>query len=365
MKILFIKSIILFLLIGIVSLANAQQNSGDSTESSESSYIFLPAIYYTPETKWAYGIVFQYYFYSAGKDSLSRPSSFTPVFIYTQKKQIISELGFDLYFQKQKYHMFGVIGYQKFPNSFFGIGNTASADEETYTANKFYTSLSFLKNIYPGLNTGMQFEFMHSKLSAFDQDGLLYNSNIPGKSGGSNSGLGLIADFDTRNNIYYPSVGRYYQVSASFSGSLTGSDYTYNTYNADLREYISLYGDHIMAMQLYAKFIQGDAPFYVLSQFGGSQIMRGYFEGRFRDNHTIVFQSEYRKHIWYKLGIVAFGGLGQVAKDLQGLQLNAFKYAAGLGIRIMIDDDEKVNLRMDYGLTKDSSALYMQFTEAF
>jgi outer membrane protein assembly factor BamA len=341
----------------------AQETDDDTT--AYSSYIFLPAIYYTPETKWAYGIVFSYYFYNEGKDSLSRPSSFTPVFIYTQKKQIISELGFDVYYQKQVYHLFGGVGYQKFPNSFFGIGNNSSKHEETYTPKKLYTEISFLKNIYPGIDAGIRYTFKDSRLSKFEKDGLLATSDIPGQDGGTVSGAGIVVDYDTRDNIYYPSKGHYYQLSALFFGSLLGSDYAYNSLNMDFRQYISLYSDHILALQSYANFIDGNAPFYNYSEFGGSNIMRGYFEGRFRDKHTVVLQSEYRKYIAYGIGLVAFGGLGQVMPDLNSFQLSAFKYAVGAGLRFMIDDAEKLNIRFDYGITKDSSGFYINFTEAF
>ena len=365
------KSLYFFLLLLIPFISLTQEISQDSTETvaqdstkAESSYIFLPAIYFTPETEWAGGIVFQYYFYSEKKDSLSRPSSLVPIVIYTQKKQIITELGFDLYFQKQNYHLYGQIGYQKFPNSFFGIGNKAPENEESYTPSKFGTSITFLKKIYSATHLGLQYEFEDSKLSGFDENGLINNTSITGKKGGIVSGFGIAADYDTRDNIYYATKGRFYHGSALFFGSLLGSDYSYNRYNIDLREYYSLYEDHIIVFQAYANFIDGNAPFYRLSQFGGSNLMRGYFEGRYRDKHSIVFQSEYRKHIWYKFGFVAFGGIGQVAPRLSNFRLNQFKYSAGIGIRFMIDDAEKLNLRFDYGIGKDTSGFYMHFTEA-
>ena len=213
---------------------------------------------------------------------------------------------------------------------------------------------------------GLKFEFENSKLSGFEVDGLLNNTNIPGKKDGTISGFGVAAEYDTRDNIYYASQGKYYQVSLLSFGSLIGSDYAYNRYNIDLREYFSIYKDHFLALQSYINIIDGQAPFYKYSQLGGSKIMRGFFEGRFMDKHAIVFQSEYRKHIWYKFYFAAFGGLGQVAPQFTDFKIDAFKYTAGLGFRFMIDDAEKVNIRFDYGIGQNNaSGFYMHITEAF
>lgn len=357
-------SFVIFIFVSVPFITQAQENVKDSTQS-ESSYIFLPAIYYTPETEWAGGIVFQYYFYRGKKDSLSRPSSFIPIFIYTQKKQVISELGFDIYFDKQNYHLFGQIGYQKFPNSFYGIGNNVPDESESYTPKKFYSYISFFKKFYPGTNMGIKLEFENTKFSSFDPDGVLKNLIITGTKNGTASGFGIIADYDNRDNIYYASKGSYYQFSAIFFGNLTGSDYTFSKYNFDLRKYYSLYKDHILALHTYAEFISGNAPFYKLAGFGGSTLMRGYYDGRFRDKNVLVLQTEYRKHIWYRLGLVLFGGVGQVAPKISTFQLNEFRYTAGFGFRFMIDEGEKLNLRFDYGVGNNTSGIYMQISEAF
>lgn len=354
---------LLYILFLTPAISFCQNTEPDSTEGY-SDYIFLPALYYTPETRWAGGVVFQYYFYNEKKDSASRPSSILPIFIYTQNKQVITSLGFDLYLQKNTYHLFGELKYLKYPGSFFGIGNNVSDDEEIYTPNSFGIDVTFLKKIYKNTNAGFKFNYEYAKLAPFEEDGILVNSNFAGVKGGTTSGIGFAADYDTRDNIYYASKGHFYHVSAMFYGTLTGSDYTYNEFNFDLREYYTIYKEHIIVFQGYTNLIDGKGPFYTLSQFGGSNLMRGYFEGRFRDNHVLVLQSEYRTHVWNRFGFVIFSGLGQVAPKLNNFQINHFKYAAGIGLRFMIDNSEKLNIRFDYGIGKDTSGFYIQFSEA-
>lgn len=67
----------------------------DSVDSKRSGILFLPIFFYTPETKIAGGAAVNYYFRESGSEKNSRPSTLMPIFIYTQKKQIIGEINGD------------------------------------------------------------------------------------------------------------------------------------------------------------------------------------------------------------------------------------------------------------------------------
>ena len=94
--------------------------------------------------------------------------------------------------------------------------------------------------------------------------------------------------------------------------------------------------------------------------------MRGYFEGRYRDNVYSMLQLEYRQYFWWKFGFVAFAGMGDVAHELLSFKLKNFKYSYGLGLRFLFNKEEKVNLRMDIGIGQDgNSGIYFGIEEAF
>ena len=94
--------------------------------------------------------------------------------------------------------------------------------------------------------------------------------------------------------------------------------------------------------------------------------MRGYYRGRYRDKNMIAFQMEYRiMPVWWRLGLVGFVGVGDVAGRLDRFDLGNFKYSYGFGIRYLFMREEKLNIRLDFAYGKGSSGFYIVLREAF
>ena len=123
--------------------------------------------------------------------------------------------------------------------------------------------------------------------------------------------------------------------------------------------------NQVLAMQFYLESNFGRVPFYLLAMMGGVNRMRGYYLGNIRDKVETDFQLEYRAHIWSVFGLTAFASAGRVADKLSSLTYKSLWYASGLGLRIMVDKENKANLRVDFGFGKNSQSLIIGFTEAF
>lgn len=84
------KKLICFILIGISAFSCfGIETEQDTPEQKRRSILCLPIFYYTPETKIAGGALVNYISHKSGSESISRPSTFMPSVVYTQKKQII------------------------------------------------------------------------------------------------------------------------------------------------------------------------------------------------------------------------------------------------------------------------------------
>jgi hypothetical protein len=92
--------------------------------------------------------------------------------------------------------------------------------------------------------------------------------------------------------------------------------------------------------------------------------MRGYYEGRFRDNNLIAAQIEYRFPIAYPLGMVVFGSAGQVYRYGREIGFDNLKYAYGAGLRLKIVKTENLNLRFDVAKGEKIN-FYFGIAEAF
>ena len=98
---------------------------------------------------------------------------------------------------------------------------------------------------------------------------------------------------------------------------------------------------------------------------GGTEIMRGYYKGRFTDQNMIAFQAEVRQYIFWRLGVAGFASAGQVGETLSSYGLDDFHYAYGGGIRLMLHEEEKLNLRIDFGFGENSNGIYVILKESF
>ncbi|OFY71574.1 MAG: hypothetical protein A2Y71_04120 [Bacteroidetes bacterium RBG_13_42_15] len=374
------RLITITLLILFFSLPEVFASSGtDSTQALEKIEIIksrhgrilvFPYVFYTPETALAFGVGGIVTFYTSEYWGL-RPSKLSLSGYYSTNEQYKFTLTPQVYLMRNQLFLSMDLIYGYFVERFYSIGNnTPDTGKEEYTADSWGATVTV--QLPPLIITkstnnkiGLIFDFLDYRIDSFKDNPYLLNDKLPGRRGGVNSGLGLSWVWDNRDNIFYPAHGMFHQITSIFYFKGISSDYVFNRYKVDLRQYLAVASSHILAIQLFASVIQNSVPFYSLSKLGGQQIMRGYYEGRYRDHNLLAGQVEYRIHLWHRFGIVAFGGLGEVADKFRDFHLAALKPSAGFGFRFLFSKEEKVNLRADIGFGKNTNGIYFGIEEAF
>jgi len=341
----------------------AQRNERDSVQNTSARIFPLPIIFYTPETGVAGGAAALLIY----RDSLApRESSVTGDVIYTEKKQIIVDLSGDQYFAHGSCRLLSDILFQKYPNKFFGIGNsTASANEENYTPQSFLLKASLYASVFSHVSVGPTIRYETTSMKEVEPGKLIAAGTLTGSTGGVSSGLGVVANWDSRDNTFAAYSGSFYQAIVLFNQKAFGSDYDYSDVQIDLRNFFEVTPGHVLAFQAGGEFMGGDVPFQNLARFGGQNLLRGYFDGRYRDKHGVALQAEYRFPVWGRFGLVGFAGAAQVTDRISHLGLGRFWFAGGAGIRFAWNPEERVNLRLDYGIGNHSDGMYITVTEAF
>jgi len=363
------------LILFVMLLTNSLKSEALVIEETEKSIgnektsglILLPIFYYTPETKTALGAGGMYFFQTSKNKSRIRPSYILLGLEYTLMNQFKFGLEPDIYLSNEKYHLTGNISFRKFPSKFFGIGNNTSVDmEESYTPKTIDLRIALQRKVLSELDIGLEYVFAQDSINEVEEEGLLAGGKIPGSRGGKASGIGFLLTWDSRNNSFYPSSGNYFRLSTTIFNRSLGSDYSFKRIKLDLRKYYSLFSSHVLTLQSFLSFQAGSPPFQKMSLLGGEEIMRGYYKGRYRDNNMIAFQMEYRiVPVWWRLGLVGFVGVGDVAGRLDRFDLGNFKYSYGFGIRYLFMREEKLNIRLDFAYGKGSSGFYIVLREAF
>jgi outer membrane protein assembly factor BamA len=225
--------------------------------------------------------------------------------------------------------------------------------------------LKNLKRIRNNLYVGIDYQFQ----KLYNQDVNLKTPMmcdlITGGMGYTASGIGPIFIYDKRNNPLNPSNGSYIESSLLHFDKPIGSLYKFTSFVLDIRKYNTLFKRLIWNGNAYFYLNKGEVPYRMLPTIGGARFLRGYYRGRFRDNNMIIVQQEFRMPIYKWFGIAAFGGVGSVAREIKDFSENTFHYNFGVGLRIRINEKENTNLRLDYGITKDTHGIYLVFAEAF
>lgn len=329
-------------------------------------FMGFPHAYYKPETRLAGGFVFLTLFRSEEFPEDIRPSTIATTFTYTQNKQFIWEFFPDFYLYREKFHLLGGIEYKRKPNKFYGIGNdTPKGLEEDYATDVIRVRAELQRRLISRLYLGLVYHYEWSRVTRVENGKLLESGAINGTMPGAASGMGITMNYDTRNSALSASRGYFFQFMTVYFNEAFDSDYTFVRYTLDLRGFLPLFRKHVLAFQSYTALIDGDAPFEMLSLLGGKNLMRGIFEGRFRDNAMQVLQAEYRSPFIWRIRFVGFAGIGQVAPRVDEFKADGFKFAFGGGVRYGLRMQENVFLRLDVARSEELTALYITVGEAF
>lgn len=329
--------------------------------------LVLPIIARSIETGWSFGIASASTFHLKSRDTATRTSNAQALALYTTRKQFVVALNGSIYFPGERFIINEQLSYSSFPDDFWGLGKHApDSTKESYKFQQYYIYLHPQYKIGRNLFLGVVYEYQRVFNTQYLKGGLFDQQNVLGRNGYHVSGIGLSLTYDTRNNAFSPDRGVMLQFYFNHFAPVFGSDYQYTNYVLDLRRFIRVFKQQVLALQMFGSFNGGEVPLRSLSYLGGSNSMRGYYAGRYRDKNAAVIQAEYRVPLFWRLGAVGFGDIGNVGPELKDVNFQHLKYSYGGGLRVALNQKEKLNLRLDYGLAKGKSqGFYLQLGEAF
>ncbi len=338
----------------------------DTTKNKRYKVIAIPLFFYVPETKFGGGaaglVTFRF-----KKDSITtRPSSVQFGVAFTQLKQTLIYLPFQLWLKNEAFNIFGEVGYYKYNFFFWGIGNKQAYNlQELYDVVFPRIKLNALKRIAPYTYAGVKYNFDDFRVTRVDSAGLLSKGDIVGSNGGMVSSLGLVFKYDSRDNLFYPTKGYFVELSFQVDNKVIGSSFNNSRLFFDAATYFTTKFKHTLAVNAYSIVGDGVIPFNQMALLGGTKKMRGFYEGRYRDKNLLMFQTEYRAPLFWRMGAVAFISVGDVSDKISNFKINEFKLAYGGGLRVLLDKKQKINVRLDVGWADPKPNFYLTVIEAF
>ena len=323
-------------------------STSDSTRSA--SLLFLPVLGYAQETGLEFGATGIYNFYTDRSDTSIFTSSVNSVVSFTTEKQVNLKLESDVWTTGNAYHYIAAIRYKKYPFNFYGLGDqTLAADKQVITQNFFQINLEAEKKLLPRYYAGLN--LLYENFDYLQDDGTSFTSpSLTGAAGGRYLAFGVSQSYDSRNSNTETNKGLYGRIKYAYAPDFWKEEnFTGSLLSIDLRGFVPLRERLTLGVQgILETVLSKSTPFYLTPQLGNDEMMRGYYQGRYRDENYLAMQSELRYRLHPRIGLAAFFGAGTVYRN--SVDLSKLKLAGGGGFRYFFDLEHHSSIRFDYAI---------------
>ena len=354
-----------------------QDEPGDTTTGTDidkpatkkekrGSLIFAPIPIFSPTFGAGAILGVGYVFKLKEDDEVSPPSTVGLAVPFTNNGSRGLVIGGRLNFSENKYRTAFLLGKGRANLDFYGIGRvpTRPGVSVYIKGSGTFFFAEGLKNVWKDVFVGPRYQYRRIT-AAIDgpvPPGGFVIPTIDLKS--TTTAIGFRILRDTTDSVFYPTKGTFWDFRADFFAKAIGSARTYQNYKATYNGYRTIGERQVLAYRAMACQVSEKTPFYDLCLFGRSDL-RGYTTGEFQHRRMFATQAEYRRELRWRLGMVAFAGVGGIAKGWGDFRFDELLPAAGAGLRFKLDKKNHINYRIDVGYGRAGPTLSMSVTEAF
>lgn len=319
--------------------------------------------HYASDTKFGLGLVAAGLYRTDPNDSILPPSN---VSLYGD----VSSVGFYMLgvrgnhiAPKGKYRIDYHLYFYSFPADFWGIGYEMGDNDANKSDMKRWQAqaeVSFLFRVADNFYIGPMASYDYVIGKHIERPELLQGMD----QHTWNVGAGVSLVYDNRDNLTNPHRGICLNINQMFRPGFMGNDYAFSTTAFRFDAYQRLGKGTVLAEDIGANLNFGNPSWGMMAELGGTHSMRGYYEGRYRDKHSLEATVELRQHVWKRNGIVVWVGAGTIFPKFSALRSKQILPNAGVGYRW--EFKKNVNVRLDYGFGKSGqSGFLFNINEAF
>ena len=319
--------------------------------------------HYASNTKFGLGLVAAGLYRTDPNDSILPPSN---VSLYGD----VSSVGFYMLgvrgnhiAPKGRYRIDYHLYFYSFPADFWGIGYEMGDNDANKSDMKRWQAqaeVSFLFRVADNFYIGPMASYDYVIGKHIERPELLQGMD----QHTWNVGAGVSLVYDNRDNLTNPHRGIFLNINQMFRPGFMGNDYAFSTTAFRFDAYQRLGKGTVLAEDVRANLNFGNPSWGMMAELGGTHSMRGYYEGRYRDKHSLEATVELRQHVWKRNGIVVWVGAGTIFPKFSALRSKQILPNAGVGYRW--EFKKNVNVRLDYGFGKSGqSGFLFNINEAF
>lgn len=269
---------------------------------------------------------------------------------------------------------------------YFGVGYRVSTYDATKAENNYY-DYTYQRPIF---SPKLQYDFFGgvvrgivglniSRVTAtvLSDKTTLLNDDITNGKTPTGLGSSWVNDimvgvaYDTRDFEPDPKSGMFHEITFAYGTNLLGSTYSYTDTTLTARWYYSILDDMVtFGMQNLYQTQTGDIPFFDMAELGGRTTLRGAKAKRYIGTNKFQTNIESRIRIGstragsqtFDFMFVPFVDTGKIYDTLM-LDFADYESSYGAGLRIVWN--KATIIYVDYGVSSQSSGMYINFKHIF
>jgi outer membrane protein assembly factor BamA len=321
----------------------------------------VPIPAYNESIGWSIGLAVAGFYRIDESDTISPESSTTLFGFYAENRTWAAGIFQQLYLDRDRWRIKagGAVADVNFQTWLGFPGWVGGGKYIDYTTDVTGLMAEVSRRAWRQLYLGVKYRYMESET--------VFETDLPvDTSTGTRtfSGLGMVATWDSRDNIFYPRHGYHASFWTLWNGDWIGSDQEYDTYYIEGSGYREYREKHVIAARIHSRFVTGDVPFEDESVFYLIDL-RGYTDGRYRADQRHTIQAEYRWNFFRRWFVVGFGGFGWSVDEVPEITWDGILPSAGFGARWRMISDPPVSIGVDIAWGKEERAFYFRIGEAF
>jgi outer membrane protein assembly factor BamA len=213
----------------------------------------------------------------------------------------------------------------------------------------------------PTLSAGVTLRYLESRLSGLNGQEL--PPELQSASEVSIGALGLVAQWETRDDNFYPTTGSKLSFTLDQAEELGGRGLSYTRAQVGYDGFWPVFERDVIGMRLSGCHIENRAPFFETCLLGSE--IRGFSLFEFYGDQMVTAQAEYRGRFNDRFGYAVFAGIGDVRRNILSRD-SGVRSAGGLGLRYRVSKDFNLDMALDVTLNdKNESYVYFSVGQAF
>ncbi|MBK7093398.1 MAG: BamA/TamA family outer membrane protein [bacterium] len=268
-------------------------------------------------------------------------------------------------------------GYRKRPReSFYGLGNdTKDTERSAFTMERSQIRASVpwqaLTNVKVSAEAGFTAYRVFDGLSPDWPTSLselreMYGMTHADFRSADIIETGLTLDHDWRDSQGQPSRGGREILSLQYCRGVGRSDdIDFVVSRAEISHYLNIYNKRLLAIKIAAQSVDADdkktpvLPFYLKSNLGGRDDLRGFLNNRLVDNDMTMAVIEYRWPIWSMIDAFVFAEAGRVYSSIsEEFTLKNWHEGYGTGLRVWRENS--VILSLQVAFSDEERRIYLE-----